>query len=60
MLTSLSNELFKRAAPDCPECEEPIIRTEFCYHVAVWGEWEILRVTMVCPNQHRRVVYDAD
>lgn len=59
MAISNQDDLFQRAAPDCPMCEESIRNTEIHWYQTDEGEWAILFAAMVCPNNHRISVYDA-
>jgi hypothetical protein len=55
----LQDPLFSRAAPTCSECGLPIRNTEIFFDRIIDDLFAISKATMVCPRNHRTVVYDA-
>lgn len=55
-MTLTRAELVEIAAPPCPECEAPIVRTEMPWHLDEDGDWRLGPCHIVCSAGHRTLV----
>jgi hypothetical protein len=49
-------ELIEIAAPPCPRCASPIVRTEMPWHLDEDGVWRLGPCHTVCSEGHRTLV----